>query len=638
MRARLMIVFLSGLVFSLLISHESLAKKTLLLEDTKTVYAIDSNYFECIKWKHKTSYDSAIVLPNDRIFPYNASPKEDYWFRLKVTNNNTKLSEWILVCYFYSIDEFDMLVEDSLGRIENQFFRDTMDISSREIRHRQPSFLLTIKPHETKTIYIKIKNESTYDYKFGIFSPFGFFSSSVKEYFLVGLFYGLMLFVLIYSLINYIVFRDSVVLIYIFFILSQTIHMLFRDGNGSVFLPIPLEYADLIKNLSRASISVFVLLYTIHFLKLKKSGFVYTFAILYIILRIIYAAVVLENTYSITFYLELFAILFSTGLSIKAFLHDKYTDAKYMVIGLSLISISYFIFYLSVVWLPVIGSFGFYIMYFGIAGECIFTTLALTERYKRIKLENFQKDQISHELERAVAESTALVMMQNKLLEEQSSELNSFLYSASHDLSGPIKSIEGLINIAIIDPTANLKELYNMMKEQLVNLENNVTDLNSVSIIRNKGKNLKEINFETIHSEVTKIFSTLIDSNRVSIFFQSTVEKNFQDDYFTIKTIYHHLLENAIKFRDANKQSFLKITVSEKNNRIFLIFEDNGIGIEKSQIANIFKMFFRGTENTKNDTGLGLYIVQLAVKKLNGEIEVESVLGEGSTFRVSFSI
>ena len=637
MCARLIIIFLSGVLLNSLLSQESLAQKTLLLENAKTIYPIDSNCFERIRWEHKNSYDSAVVMPSDRLYAYNSSVEKDYWYRLKVRNNNAKLNSWILVSYFYSIDELDILIKDSLDREEKLFFRDTIRFSSREIEHRQPSFLFTIKPGETKTIYLRLKNESIYDYTFGIYSPSKFFSHNIQESFFVGLFYGLMFFVLIYSLINYLIFRDNVVLLYIFFILSQTIHMLYRDGNALLVLPLSLEYADLMKNISHTSISVFILLYTISFLKLKHSSISYRIAVFYIIIRILYAVIVLDNTYTITYYLELFAILYSTGLSIKAVL-DKDADARYMVVGLSLISISYFIFYLSVLWIHHIGWLGFFIMYFGIAGEAIFTTLALTERYKRIKLENFKKDKISHELEQAVAESTALITMQNKLLEEQASELNSFLYSASHDLSGPIKSIEGLINLAIIDPTAELAVLYEMMKEQLANLENNVTDLNSVSIIRNKGKNLKEINFEAIHIDITKSFSTLIDSNRVSIFFQSTIENLFQDDYFTITTIYHHLLENAVKFRDVKKQSFLKITVSEKDKRISLTFEDNGIGIEKAQIENIFKLFFRGTENTKNDTGLGLYIVQLAIKKLNGEIEVESVLGKGSIFRVSFAI
>ena len=635
MRAGL-IVFLLGLVLSLFSFQESFAKKPLLLDDPETIYSIDSNYFEKIKWKNEALHDSAIVLPDKRLFLYNPSVKEHYWYQLTVTNNNSKINNWVLISYFYTIDELDILIKDSLGRMEKQFFRDTMSFASRTVQHRQPAFLITIAPHETKTIYIRVKNESTYDFTFGIYSPFNFFSHNFKEYFFVGLFYGLMIFVLIYSLINYVVFRDNVVLLYIFFILAQTIHMLYRDGNGLIVLPISLEYADLMKNLSRASISVFILLYTIHFLKLKPSQFAYKFAIVYILIRIVYALIMLEKTSFITFHLELFAVFISTGLSINSLLKDKDSEAKYMVIGMSIISICYVIFYLSVVWIPSMGGFGFYIMYYGIASETIFTTLALTERYKRIKLENFKKDQISQELEKAVAENARLIGVQNKLLEEQSAELNSFLYSASHDLSGPIKSIEGLINLAIIDPEADLQLLYKMMREQLTNLENNVTDLNSISIIRTKGKNLKEIDFETIHAEVTKNLSALIEMNKVSVFFDSTVDKTFKGDYFIIKTIYSHLFENAIKFRDVNKSSFLKITVSEKDQKISLIFEDNGIGIEEAHLPKIFKMFFRGTENTKNDTGLGLYIVQLALKKINGEIEVKSVFGESTTSTITF--
>jgi signal transduction histidine kinase len=636
MRAGYKVFFLIA-AFLNIISQESHAQKVLFLKDPDVNYSVDSNYFERIRWANESKFDSAIVLPNKRLFIHNPNVKQDNWYRMKITNNNDELSEWILVSYFYSVDEIDVLVVDSLGRMEKQIFRDTMSVYSREIQHKQPSFPITIRPHETKTIYIRIKNESTYEYSFGIFSHFHFFTRYFREYLLVGLFYGLMLFVLIYTFINYLFFRDNVILIYIFFILSQTVHMLFRDGNGLFIFPNFWEYADLIKNLSRASISVFILLYALSFLKIKRSSPTFRLVAFFIAARIVYAAIIRENTTVITFHFELFAILISTGLSIKAFI-NKDKDSKYMMVGLSLMSVSYFIFYLSVVWFSTLGNLGFFIMYFGIAGESIFTTLALTERYKRIQMENFKKDEISQELERTVAERTELITMQNKLLEEQSIELNSFLYSASHDLTGPIKSIEGLINLAIIDPKADMKELYGMMREKLTTLENNVIDLNSISIIKDKGKNLREIIFSVIHGEVTKYYSKLIDANNVSVHLNSNIEKPFKDDYFTIKIIYHHLLGNAVKFSDANKESFVKISIMEKNKHIHMVFEDNGIGIDEAILPKIFNMFFRGNDTLKNDTGLGLYIVQLAVKKLNGEIKVKSVLGKGTTFTVIFPL
>ncbi len=634
MNFKLKTTILLAVIFCCFTTEKIFAKKTLLLKDPRVTYSVDSNYLEKINWHKKDGKDSLIAIPLEKRFISNPNVSEEYWFRINVKNTNPKISEWILVSYFYSVDEIDILVEDSTGKIVAQYFRDTMSVYSRLIQHKQPSFTVTINPYETKTIYIRLKNESTYEYTFGLFHHFHFFENYFKEYLLVGLFYGFMLFIILYSLFNFLFFRDNVVLIYLFFILSQTIHMLFRDGNGLYLMPIYPEYADLIKNLSRASISVFILIYTLSFLKIKKTELVFKLVSLYILARIIFAIYMMENTSLITFHFELFAILISAALSIRSFI-KKDVEAKYMAIGFSILSGCYFIFYLSVVGFSSIGTLGFFIMYFGIAAESIFTTLALTERFKRIRVDNYKKDLMNKDLEQTISTRTELITIQNKILEEQSSELNSFLYSASHDLKGPLKTIEGLINLGMKDPDVNHAQIYSLIKEKLYTLEENVSDLNSVTIIKNKGRELGSIDFEKIYLSTIEKYSSKIKTNTLTISFKSEITKPFQGDFFPIKTIYQHIIENAIKFKDSTKESYLTITVTEKINHYQLSFEDNGVGIKENILPSIFNMFYRGNEKSRNDTGLGLYIVKLAVKKLNGTIEVKSKFGVGSTFIIT---
>jgi signal transduction histidine kinase len=63
-------------------------------------------------------------------------------------------------------------------------------------------------------------------------------------------------------------------------------------------------------------------------------------------------------------------------------------------------------------------------------------------------------------------------------------------------------------------------------------------------------------------------------------------------------------------------------------------FMDNGIGIEERYLTRVFDMFFRGTETNKG-AGLGLYIVKEAVEKLRGDIQIESVIGQGTVFKIT---
>ena len=103
-----------------------------------------------------------------------------------------------------------------------------------------------------------------------------------------------------------------------------------------------------------------------------------------------------------------------------------------------------------------------------------------------------------------------------------------------------------------------------------------------------------------------------------------------------LHTILDNLLNNAIKYRDRDKEHrFIKIT--SRNIKGALIFEikDNGLGISNDQQSKIFDMFYRANE-ASDGSGLGLFIVAEAVEKLNGTITVKSKEKFGSTFTLKF--
>jgi signal transduction histidine kinase len=79
---------------------------------------------------------------------------------------------------------------------------------------------------------------------------------------------------------------------------------------------------------------------------------------------------------------------------------------------------------------------------------------------------------------------------------------------------------------------------------------------------------------------------------------------------------------------------WLKIGVEVTESATILKIADNGIGIDMDYIEDIFKMFYKATEYPKGP-GLGLYIVKSMTDKLEGNIEVESNIGMGTTFHLT---
>jgi len=620
---RLYVFFLLFCVLSFTVH----AAKTIQLTNNDHVYEIDSSYFQ--KWDPVANK----AYSSGTLFFTNEHPHTDSWYTFKISNPGNNYIEWYMVSYNYGIDQIDLISVDESGREQEYFFRDTTSVYQRNIQHKQPVFFIVLKPGETKTYYLNIKNETTFNYVFAIYSHQKFFTHFFMEYILYGIFYGFLLFVLLYSLIHYVLLRERLVLFYSLLIFSQFVHMLFRDGNGLFLLTDYSEYSDLIRNVSRGAQSICLLMYTTYFLKINFKRKLFKFVIALIIFRIFYIVIMRHDTTMLTFHIEMFFILFCTYMAIRSYKKNK--DTRYMAIGLIILSVSYSIFYCSIliVW-PPLTFVGFFAIYYGVAGQCVFMTLALTERYKRLKLESFKQLQMNKDLEEMVEKRTELIGLQNKELEERSAELNLFLYSASHDLKGPLKTIEGLCNIGMEDASVAHPEIYTLIKKKLKNLESNISDLNLVTKLKNEDLPEVKIDFDSIHAEIIERFQFYEGFSEMHIQYTNTLTKDLYADLFSVKCIYQNIFENALKYRDTNKNSEVFIRISEVNDSVEVKIQDNGVGIPEAIKPKIFDMFYRGNEKSRDDTGLGLFIVRLAVNRLHASISVESNEGVGTAFTI----
>lgn len=221
----------------------------------------------------------------------------------------------------------------------------------------------------------------------------------------------------------------------------------------------------------------------------------------------------------------------------------------------------------------------------------------------------------------------------NQELQKINEELNRFVYSASHDLKAPILSIKGLLNVARLEGNEkDSDKFFNLISkgvkqlevfiENIISYYKNIRVQNNFSVI-----DFKKIIYETIDSYQSYYYSPIIK-------FDILVDTNeeFISDEFRIRVILNNILSNAIKYqRPEEENKMVNIAVTVANKLATIIIEDNGIGIEEQYITDIYKMFFRATEQNTG-SGIGLYIVKEAVVKVNGEIELESKENQGSKF------
>ena len=110
--------------------------------------------------------------------------------------------------------------------------------------------------------------------------------------------------------------------------------------------------------------------------------------------------------------------------------------------------------------------------------------------------------------------------------------------------------------------------------------------------------------------------------------------KDFYSDKTRLSEIIRNLISNAIKYHDpSKKKKTIKVSGKITKKKVKLVFEDNGIGIRKEYLNDIFKMFYRATEEGEG-SGIGLYIVQQSLENIGGKVEVQSQIHKGSKFKI----
>ncbi len=217
----------------------------------------------------------------------------------------------------------------------------------------------------------------------------------------------------------------------------------------------------------------------------------------------------------------------------------------------------------------------------------------------------------------------------NKQLRKTNQELDSFVYSVSHDLRAPISSVLGLLNLAKCEKDRKMLQKYlDMMSKSVTQQDLFIKDILNLSRNSRLDLNRNEILFEEM---ITDIFDQLqyIDHQEVSKVVNVVQQKPFYSDDSRLKVVFNNLISNAIRYHNGKKPE-VKVDVTIKPKYAYISIEDNGIGISKEHLSNVFRMFYRATD-TNHGSGLGLYIVKETVEKLKGTVKILSKVNKGTT-------
>jgi len=226
--------------------------------------------------------------------------------------------------------------------------------------------------------------------------------------------------------------------------------------------------------------------------------------------------------------------------------------------------------------------------------------------------------------------------LQNIELRETNKELDRFVYSVSHDLSAPLKSILGLVNISKLNSNPEDHRLYfNKIENSVVKLDEFIKEVLDYSRNKRLELTVEQFRLKDLCSEILENLNHLEGYQHINVDMSNISLPQIQSDKTRLKIILNNLLTNSIKYqkRAPEHRPYIRISSRKKANAVIIEIEDNGEGMKPEVQEKIFNMFYRGHEKSKG-SGLGLYIAKEAAEKLAGTIGVKSEYGIGSTFTV----
>jgi signal transduction histidine kinase len=225
---------------------------------------------------------------------------------------------------------------------------------------------------------------------------------------------------------------------------------------------------------------------------------------------------------------------------------------------------------------------------------------------------------------------------QNQELVKINKELDSFVYSVSHNLRAPLMSVLGLINLVQIENEKNdqgLGHYFTMMQTSIHKLDDTLKEILDYSRNARSEVSVGPVDLERIIEDSFERLRYVEGSEQISKEVVVEGYVPFHSDAYRLSVVLNNLISNAIKYRDENKASKVAIHASVTATHAEITFSDNGIGIPDEFLPKIFDMFFRATERSEG-AGLGLYIVKETIDKLYGTIQVNSSPDEGTTFYI----
>ncbi|MFZ6871540.1 sensor histidine kinase [Undibacterium sp. Di27W] len=582
-----------------------------------------------------------------------------FWLKLDIQSTQpAQGKQWLLELSPVILDDIRLYHYAADGSMTVHRAGDHLPFSSLEIRHRYPLFLLELPDTEVHHLYLRIQSSSAVFLQASLWEPHSFVAHSNQVSNFMGIYYGIMLAMIVYNLLLAVSYRDVALRYYLLLSCISLLAGMSINGHVGMYLtPDWPEFVDMLPGVLSPLVVMSTSMFIASFLRLQeKMPRIYRLFVLAQISCVLAAVAVLAGYYPLVA-----PIMQVTGFALILVILPVC-----LIVGMRGYRPGYIVMLASATWITGLSlvtlrnmgvlepswetEYGFQI---GSAIEAILLALAQAYHISLMKKEHAQtqaklleiSQRTEQQLDAKVRQRTAELAEAVARLQKLDKDKNDFLGIAAHDLKNPLTSIIGMSDL--------LRKLQQSMPEQqrqhyLERISNSgqrmmriISNLLDVNALETGHLHLKMQNLDVskILQDVAQQYTEMLKAKDLQVIMDIQDGVMVKADFDACVQIIDNLLSNAVKYSPLGKRIWLSVS----NTPEFGVFEvrDEGPGLSTEDQQHLFEKFTKLSSLPtagEHSSGLGLSIVKKLSEACGGKVHCESVVGEGCSFMVELPL
>ncbi|WP_426237164.1 sensor histidine kinase [Pararhizobium sp. DWP1-1-3] len=249
-----------------------------------------------------------------------------------------------------------------------------------------------------------------------------------------------------------------------------------------------------------------------------------------------------------------------------------------------------------------------------------------------------------------------------QFLERANRELQSYAYIVGHDLRAPLVNIMGFTSeleraaaifagymkkppasrdaltekVALEAVDIDIPEALGFIRSSMRRMDDLINEILRLARAGSRQLSREPLDLAALLSETVANLKHRLDESGASVVLSPSLP-HVISDRLALQQIFGNLLDNAVKYADPSRKPVIRVSGAVTNGNAAIEVSDNGRGIAERDLERIFELFRRSGPQDRPGEGIGLAHVRALVRRLGGDVAVQSVLGQGTTFIVTFA-